>query len=187
MGHSQAEKAESRERILDAAARMIRESGPASISIAELMESAGLTHGAFYTHFPSRAALIEAAVARAIEDSEARVGAASDKSIEAKVAMYLSRAHRDTPSTGCTMATLSMEAIRDAATRRQLSERFDVYVDLVANELGDSKSARDTAYAVWSLMVGALTMARLCEGEQSDKILKSARAAARALIEQSRT
>lgn len=64
MGHSQAEKAESRERILEVAARQIRQGGLDSVSIAEIMKAANLTHGGFYGHFPSRAALIAAAVQR---------------------------------------------------------------------------------------------------------------------------
>ena len=71
MGHSRMEKADSRERILDAAARRIRQDGLESVSIAELMKAANLTHGGFYGHFRSRAALIAAALERALERGEA--------------------------------------------------------------------------------------------------------------------
>ncbi len=51
VGHSRAEKIDSRERILDAAARQIRQGGLESVSIAELMKAANLTHGGFYGIF----------------------------------------------------------------------------------------------------------------------------------------
>src|SRR5262245_27673167 len=70
MGHSQAEKAASRERILEVAARQIREGCLESLSIAELMRAANLTHGGFYGHFPSRSALIAAALERALAESD---------------------------------------------------------------------------------------------------------------------
>ena len=79
MGHSQAEKAQSRERIVTAAARQIREGGLESISIVELMKEAELTHGGFYGHFPSRSALIAAALERALFDGEAASVAATSR------------------------------------------------------------------------------------------------------------
>ena len=80
MGHSQVEKAKSRERILDAAARRIREGGFDGLSIAELMKSANLTHGGFYGHFPSRAALLAEALERAMDRGEASPVAAAPPS-----------------------------------------------------------------------------------------------------------
>ena len=72
MGHSRTEKAASRERILDAAARQISERGLDSVAVAELMQNAGLTKGAFYGHFESRDAMIaEAARRRGARTDEA--------------------------------------------------------------------------------------------------------------------
>jgi TetR/AcrR family transcriptional regulator, transcriptional repressor for nem operon len=48
MGHSKADKAQSRERIVAAAAVRIREAGLGSISVGEIMKSVNLTHGGFY-------------------------------------------------------------------------------------------------------------------------------------------
>ena len=47
MGYSQAQKAESRQRVLETASRQIREHGIEALGVAECMRSAGLTHGAF--------------------------------------------------------------------------------------------------------------------------------------------
>ena len=51
MGHSQASKAGSRERILQQAAQQIRAEGLESLSVNKLMRSVDLTHGGFYGHF----------------------------------------------------------------------------------------------------------------------------------------
>src|SRR5262245_44793836 len=54
-------KRESLDRILDAAARRIREEGLDGAAIVPVMRDAGLTHGAFYSHFSSKEDLAIAA------------------------------------------------------------------------------------------------------------------------------
>src|SRR6516162_3022185 len=46
--------AESRKRILDAAATLFRETGFDGIGLSDIMKAAGLTHGGFYGHFGSK-------------------------------------------------------------------------------------------------------------------------------------
>ncbi len=55
------ETAERHERILQAASRMFRERGFQDVTVAEVMKAAELTHGAFYSHFESKDALMAAA------------------------------------------------------------------------------------------------------------------------------
>ena len=43
--------------MLNAASRLFRERGFDKVGIAEIAAAAGLTHGAFYTHFESKEAL----------------------------------------------------------------------------------------------------------------------------------
>src|SRR5258706_15635283 len=57
-----------RERILDAAAKLFRERGFGGIGVADLMKAAGLTHGGFYGHFESK----EDLMAQACEHASAR-------------------------------------------------------------------------------------------------------------------
>src|SRR5262249_9169090 len=73
MGHSQADKAASRERILEAAAHQISERGLDSVSVGELMQNAGLTKGAFYGHSESREAMIAEAARRAMQNGQAKL------------------------------------------------------------------------------------------------------------------
>src|SRR5215467_14044113 len=46
--------AESRNRILEAAATLFREKGFDGVGLADIMRAAGLTHGGFYGHFGSK-------------------------------------------------------------------------------------------------------------------------------------
>ena len=62
MGHSQADKAQTHERIVEIAARRMREQGLEGVGVAELMKEAGLTVGGFYKHFASRDALVAEAM-----------------------------------------------------------------------------------------------------------------------------
>src|ERR1700760_1878198 len=57
---------ESLDRILNAAARRIREEGLDGAAIVPVMADAGLTHGAFYSHFANKEDLAGAAFTRAI-------------------------------------------------------------------------------------------------------------------------
>ncbi|MDB5444935.1 MAG: TetR/AcrR family transcriptional regulator, partial [Phenylobacterium sp.] len=52
-------KQRTRERLLKAAARILRQEGPHRLAVAQVMGEAGLTHGGFYAHFKSRDDLLD--------------------------------------------------------------------------------------------------------------------------------
>ena len=185
MGHSQAEKAETRERILQAAARQIREGGLESVGIAELMKSVGQTHGGFYGHFKSRSALLTAALDRAIADGVAayqgNAGSDGALSYPALVNAYVSGWHRDNPGRGCAISALANDTARAdppilAVMHRHLEQIFSETADLIGCEAEDDANARKEALTAWSTMVGAIALSRLFKGERlSDEILEAAR------------
>ena len=55
---SKEQVAKHRAAIVAAASRLFRQRGLDGVSVAEIMQEAGLTHGAFYGYFPSKEALI---------------------------------------------------------------------------------------------------------------------------------
>lgn len=181
VGHSQAEKAESRERIIANAARQIREGGLESVSIAELMKTAKLTHGGFYGHFPSRSALIAAALERALAEGEAASRAASSAkgapTLKSIVNSYLSPAHRDRAGSGCAISALAGDVGRaDAEVRAIMRERLEQYFDRTATAIGDDRAAQELAVSAWCTMVGAIMLSRVFKGEEkADQILRQAR------------
>src|SRR5258708_7735774 len=85
MKRSRTEAAETRQRIVRAAAERFRRDGIAETSLAGLMAEAGLTAGGFYRHFDFKDALLAEACERASEavvgmmlDASARCGSGSD-------------------------------------------------------------------------------------------------------------
>ena len=77
MGHSQAEKRQTHERIVNVAAKRFRERGIEGISIADIMKEVGATVGGFYRHFDSRDDLVTEAVSAAFGGWQRRVDAAA--------------------------------------------------------------------------------------------------------------
>lgn len=175
MGHSQAEKALSRERILAEASRQIRDGGLESVSVGALMKSVGLTHGGFYGHFESREALLVEALERALREGEAKAsGSGAPASFPGIVHSYLSRKHRDSRDSGCAVAALVSDVARaDAASREVMSEHVETFIGTVARALdGDD----ERAILAVSAMVGALTLSRVvADPARSNAILKVVR------------
>ena len=63
MRYEKGHKDATRERIIEVASRQFRENGVAAVGLAGIMSDAGLTNGAFYTHFESKEDLVQAVVA----------------------------------------------------------------------------------------------------------------------------
>lgn len=182
MGHSQAEKALNRERIVAEAARQIRRDGLESVSVGPLMASVGLTHGGFYGHFENREALLAEALERAIAEGEAKAGASVSRSaprFDAIVRSYLSRTHRDARDSGCAIAALGADVARAAEVPRQLmSGQIESFIETASDALDGDE---ERAMLAVSAMVGALTLSRVVNGPRSDAILKAVRAQLEAL------
>nr|QQZ49690.1 TetR/AcrR family transcriptional regulator [Phenylobacterium glaciei] len=103
MRYSEDHKAETRDRVVKAAANAMRRLGPDRVSVAEIMSEVGLTHGGFYAHFKSKDALVGAAVEAAFAQSRWRLGklALNDDPqilLAGLVDFYVSADHRDHPS-----------------------------------------------------------------------------------------
>jgi TetR/AcrR family transcriptional regulator, transcriptional repressor for nem operon len=178
MGTSQANKARSKEKILDVAAERFRQDGLSGVSVAEIMRAAGLTHGGFYKHFESRGELVAEAVRRAVTPTG---DGASYRSYRGFVRGYLSRAHRELRSRGCPMAALAGEVVRaDDETRSAFTDGVRDAVAHIARLLRRDNEETDDARAAAavSTAVGALVLSRAVDDpEFSDFLLASARAA----------
>lgn len=183
LGHSKAEKALSRERILTAASTRIRETGLESITVGDLMKSVNLTHGGFYGHFESRSDLVAAALERALADGEQasamHTGKPEAATVKSIVNSYLSPAHRDHPGTGCAISAVAGEVSRaDRQVRAIMMNQLERSIEVIASAIGVPKFAEQFAEAAWATMLGAITMSRIFAGDKrADQILTSARRA----------
>lgn len=155
------------DRILDTAARAMRSSGFYGVGVADVMKQAGLTHGGFYAHFPSRDALLVEALDRAGGHSRERLqrsiaaGEARGASrFRALVESYLSDRHLKSPESGCPVAALASEMPRQSdEVRRAAAARVKSLLDFVGETLPAGHD-RDAAAVVASQLVGALQLAR---------------------------
>lgn len=175
MGHSQAEKARNRERILAEASQQIRRDGLESVSVGSLMKNVGLTHGGFYGHFENRSALLAEALQRALLEGEANARASGSAGRFADVLRgYLSPAHRDARDSGCAVAALVSDVARaDEKPRAIMSRQVESFIAAVARTLDGDE---DRAIVAVSAMVGALTLSRvIADPARSDAMLKLVR------------
>lgn len=142
MRYTEQHKEETRERILDEAARRLRRDGICSTTLAPLMQSVGLTHGAFYAHFPTKQALVEAALGTAVEQTLERWPQPDDTAqLRAFIDDYLSPQHRDDPGLGCPLPSLAAElGLRGtpSASTDLLVARLARRLDACALEAGPS-------------------------------------------------
>jgi TetR/AcrR family transcriptional repressor of nem operon len=177
MGHSQAEKAASRERVLRMAARKVRAEGVTRPGITDLMKEAGLTHGGFYKHFTSRDDLISQAAALALAEGAAKMERAARKDAQEPrsglIDSYLSKQHRDAPGAGCALVTLGAAAGRgDQRFKEAYEQQVRAYLDLIAGLDDTSEEARAEAMLVLSALVGAMLMSRaVADSGLSDDLL----------------
>lgn len=182
MRYPAAETAEKHQRILQEAARLFREQGFDGVSVGQIMQATGLTHGPFYNHFASKEALMAASTLHGSEHSRAALDAAtsSPEAMRQYVRDYVSAAHRDTPGNGCLLAALAGDARKQPAVR----PAFGIHLQSIIGKLAahfpwrKKRNPRQDAIVMLSAMVGAVALARAVDdGALSDEILAAVQAA----------
>jgi len=178
--------AASRARILDAASRAFRAHGYAATRIDAIMSAAGMTHGGFYAHFPSKAALLEATLVQLNEPQRSPlfgdiVALSGRRLVAAIIDRYLSRRHRDQPEAGCPLPTLGAELPRVPGNPSEaLAAKARHLAALLADHLpGDGATARERAQALVALLVGGIVTARTLPENHAEAWLRSCRRMAR--------
>lgn len=178
---SQAQAQENRAKVVAAAAGLLRERGT-DVSVADMMQAVGLTHGGFYKQFTSKEALVAEATALAYAnlqklcaESDEQHDGRHDEARRSLIDWYLSAEHRDNPAEGCPTAALAIDMSRDDQDSLARQAYLDGVRDFAAWLAVDGS---DEALVQLSTMVGALVLARSTEGtELSDRILDAARGA----------
>jgi TetR/AcrR family transcriptional regulator, transcriptional repressor for nem operon len=174
-------------RIVENASYGLRLKGAKGLSVVDLMKLAGLTHGGFYNHFDSRAALVGEAIAFAMDQMTERWkkladGKANGERFEALIADYLSPRHRDDPKRGCALPALAADVARSSPSERRafafkLETMIDAFVELLPDEA--PQQARQFATGALATMVGSIVLSRAVGvGKLSDSILDAGRVTA---------
>lgn len=171
-----------RAHVVETASTLFREHGYDGVGVADLMAAAGFTHGGFYKQFGSKADLIAESTACGIAQTVAMTDGVGPVEF---VEQYLSREHRDSRASGCTMAALGGDTARQPETVRIA---FAAGVeDVVAALIGqrptsdsvDAGQARAKVLDALAHAVGAIVMSRACPDDSplADEFLAVCRAA----------
>jgi len=158
---SRQQVAENRCRILEAAGKLFRARGFESVTVAEVMKAAGLTHGGFYGYFTSKDDLIAQCLVHAS-------GAVPPKEVDLVqyAASYLSVDHCGDLAGGCLMAALGPETSRQGPeARAAMTAGLQRQIERLSKTAPGATAAkkRQAAIGNWSAMVGALILARISD------------------------
>jgi TetR/AcrR family transcriptional regulator, transcriptional repressor for nem operon len=187
MRYEKGRKEASRQKIMEVAAERFRADGIAATGLATIMSDAGLTNGAFYPHFQSKADLVRETVAAATGAQSTRFGSfIGEGGLDVALDAYLSPEHRDDPGQGCPLAALLPELARQPLeTRRVYADNFLALARELASALpAGMKDPEAVAIAIYATLIGSVQLARAAEGtDLSDRILAAGREAVQALAE----
>lgn len=172
-----------RNALIEAASRLFKQRGVASVGVADVCAAAGLTHGALYSHFGSKEALLTEAFERSRNEAHQRMVKALGEtpSADAVVDYYVSLAHRDSVNLCCPMVAISGEAERQSRNFR--AKYMGAFKDLVAildagSSLDPSVEAANLSLVIAASIVGVVSVARALKSsdpELSDQLVASSR------------
>lgn len=170
---SREQVAEHRRKILAAATRLFNRRGFDAVTVAQVMDAAGLTHGAFYGHFKSKDDLIAQTLAGAIS------ALAVEGDVSWFTAKYLTPGQRDDPAGACPLAGLGAETIRQGPeARAAITTGLRGQIERLSRGSPGANAAdrRQAAIGSWSAMVGGMILARIVDdSELSDEVLEQTR------------
>lgn len=164
------QKLQSRERILSSAARLFTQQGFDNVGIDEVMADAGMTRGAFYSHFSSKSALYAESISTAARKAYCEVqGDSEELTLSQVVERYLSDEHRRGERINCPLALLISDiGQRDDNVRDVYTRTFKGFVELLVERSGVE---RDVAMQQAVLIVGGMAVSRALNDDQTAKEL----------------
>ncbi|WP_232628514.1 TetR/AcrR family transcriptional regulator [Methylobacterium sp. Leaf118] len=152
-----------RQRVVEVAATLFRERGLHGVGVADIMASAGLTHGGFYGQFANKEAL-------AAEAFDAAVAEDRRGDVDTILATYLSQGHLRSPGKGCPLAALANDVSReppDSPVRARFTRAVEGLASILANltPKASRERRRQRSLARLSTLVGAVVLARAVNDE----------------------
>ncbi|UXM94102.1 TetR/AcrR family transcriptional regulator [Bartonella sp. HY329] len=173
---------QNRTRIEETTAKLIKEKG-LKVSIADLMNASGLTHGGFYKHYSSKDELLTKICSLMFNASnekwQKKVKDAPSHALARQVILegYLSQQNKNNVAEGCPIPCLAMDISRHD-TSEMIKNSFKQGIEqllAILTTLEDTDTAEDDAIYDLSVMVGALLLARATSGELSNRFLSTAK------------
>jgi TetR/AcrR family transcriptional repressor of nem operon len=176
MRRTKQQTAETRQQIIRSASALFRERGVDGVSVAEVMDKAGLTHGGFYKHFESKEALLAEAIADAFSESmcawEETIAKQEDKqlTVQALINLYLSENHIKDTAYGCPAAALGTEIARHVGgSKKYFAEGVKGMIAVFEKQLEgiDASDRKDLAVTTVACLVGTLMIARCADNDKT--------------------
>lgn len=166
------QKVQTRQRILEAAGRGFRKAGFGGIGVDGLAKEAGVTSGAFYVHFDSKAHAFRESVAQGMAELRGGVQYYQAKHGRAWwpefVRFYLGAKRTCDLSESCTLQTMPTEVARsDEASRSTFETALRDVAQAIVDGPVSPGAPRDigAACAALSSLIGAVTLARAVGNE----------------------
>ncbi|OYU30618.1 MAG: TetR family transcriptional regulator [Comamonadaceae bacterium PBBC2] len=157
MRYSPDHKQGARARLVDTTGAHVKKNGFAATGVDGLMAAAGLTSGAFYSHFRSKSELLEAIIGNELQRSIALFSSPVLEDSLLAVEGYLSQAHVDHPEAGCAVPALAAEIARSGLSTQQVFEDGMLGLkDQIQNLVQDESKA----WSIMAQLVGAVMIAR---------------------------
>jgi TetR/AcrR family transcriptional regulator, transcriptional repressor for nem operon len=174
-------KDDTKRRILDSARRLFNRRGFAEVSIGEIMENAGLTHGGFYHYFSGKDELYAEAV-RWFLCTDAppwrKKSVAPEPEAKSRgqrvVDAYFSRDHFADTESCCPLIALPSDVARSSnAVRRAYQDVLEKLLEIFQLDLSGPRS-RDRALALAVLCIGGIVAARSVDDPELANDLRNA-------------
>lgn len=172
MRYKPGHKEEKRKELLKASGNLVKKSGFAATGVDALMQAAGVTSGAFYSHFSSKTDLLKALIESELLASRQMWAGNPHETAEEWISFeldrYLSLAHVKHPEAGCVLPSLAAEIARADSTVRELYEKELLKgQEILARRVGSD----DLAWAFICQLVGAILMARAMPSEAMQRTI----------------
>ncbi len=175
------QKVQTRQRVLEAAGRVFRKSGYGGIGVDGLAKEAGVTSGAFYVHFDSKADAFRESVRHGMADL--RGGVLYFQAEHGRVwwpefvRFYLSTKRTCDLSEGCTLQSMPAEVARSDQASRAVFETAlcDVAQAVIDGPVSPSAPRNiESACAALATLAGAVTLARAVDSEAFASLIAAA-------------
>lgn len=177
-------KEQKRQELLDISGQLAKKNGFNATGVDGFMKAAGVTSGAFYSHFSSKndlfKALIENELQHSIQMWQDNPYDEPAQWIDFELNRYLTLSHVEQPERGCALPSLASEIARSDDEIKQAYQNELIRGQKIFLKHLDSE---ETAWAVMCQFVGAILMARsIADDTLKVTILESSKKSINAFI-----
>lgn len=168
-------KQQKRQELLNITGQIAKKNGFAATGVDGLMKAAGVTSGAFYSHFSSKQDLLKALVEYELQQSfnmwQSNPHHNAADWINFELDRYLTPSHLEHPEQGCVLPTLATEVARADDTIKQAYEKELLHGHALFSA---HLSSEEKAWAMMSQLVGAVLIARAMHDPELQKSILQA-------------